>query len=125
MSRPLPRLAEIPADWTAAHRALSLLTRDLLEYLRLTPQMSVRSLRVRGGSGFGLLLAGHSEPPKALVLLRATVADSGAAAPASVEAVLRWSWRRDDPRRDPIAEVTAIANLTSGTDYDVSILVVD
>lgn len=124
MSRPLPRFTELAAEWATAQPALATLLRDLLEWIRLTPQMEIRKLRVRGGSGFGLLLAGHVLPPKALLLLRAAESDNPAAYPTSAEATLRWTWRRDDPRRDPVAEVAAIANLTSGTDYDVTIMVV-
>lgn len=113
----VPLRSDLPANLRIEINSLLV---DLRSYLRSLPRTWVREpFRYRAGETIRLEMGLH-RPPTGLLVIRALQADAPGTAP-SVSAVPAWTWHQETGT----VALSSITGLTVGTDYIVTLMVVE
>lgn len=93
---------------------------DVRDYLRTLTRLWLREpFRYRAGETVRVECGTH-RPPAGLLVVRALQADAPGTAP-TCSAVPAWTWHQETGT----VAISSISGLTSGTDYDVTLMVVE
>ena len=114
----LPRYTSL-----ASFEEVSEFARDVLDYLEAQPQLLELTASIKGGESFRLALSRRTPPRAILVTLAEETLTRGTFATPS--AVPGWTWTQASggAKRGEV-NVTSVTGLTTGTQYNLRLLVI-